>query len=249
MKRSLARNNHSVRKPIPKPKGKTEVRKESKVLSEAVKAEDTLKKIKEDEIKERERIMGETEQKITGGELAWLQYLRPSDVRNPEECAKMDEFNYSAYQHNNAMLPRINELLKALGRPPQRCDAPQKYLQQAKAKYEEMLFNKEFRVLKGIEYLAKRDVHAVKDYKDLNDAPTLADNIAEKEEIERLISTMGDDLIDISAVVGSTHKNNCSCENRWDGVSERCVGEGVRIRWRRLKDHHFLRPRIIPEKY
>jgi hypothetical protein len=193
--------------------------------------------------------MGETEQKIADDRVAWLQYLRPTDVSDPKECAKMDEYNYSVFQHNNAMLPRINELMKALGRPVVRCDAPPKYLAVAKAKYEDLLFNDEFRVLKGIEYLAQRQIYPLLNYESLVDAPKIADDRAEEEEIQRLISAAREENIDISAAVGSTHKANCTCDNRWDGTSERCVGQGVRVRWRRLKDHHFLRPRIIPEKW
>jgi len=222
-------------------------KKESEVIKAASKAEETLERIKQDEAKEVERVRAATEQKLTGGEVNWLQYLRPVDARDTEECAKMDEFNYSVFQHNVAMVPRINELMKALGKQLIRADPPPKYLAGARAKYEEMLFNDEFRVLKGIEFLAKRNIFPVKDY-EMIEASKLADDLAEKEEIARLIGG-GTNMIDISPAVGTTHKANCTCENRWDGVSERCVGESVRIRWRRMKDHHFLRPRIVPEKY
>ena len=259
MRRSLPRNTRkpppakkNARAEKPPPAEEPANKKESKVLKEASKAKQTLDQIKADEAEERARVMGEAEQKISGGDMAWLQYLRPQDVTNTDECAKMDKYNHSVFQHNNAQLPRINELMRALGRPVVRVDQPPKYLAIAKAKYEELLFNDEFRVLKAIEYLAERELYPLRDYEELIEAPKIADERAREEEIARIVQLAqdeGDGLIDISGAVGSTHKNNCTCENRWDGQSERCVGEGVRLRWRTLKDHHFLRPRIIPEKY
>jgi hypothetical protein len=258
MRRSLPRKPPPAKKgkrPVKPPAAKKEPEEEeSKVLKAATKAEKTLQQIKEDEAKERTRVIGETEQKISDGQVAWLQYLRPCDVTSPEECAKMDEFNYSVFQHNNAMLPRVNVLMKAVGRPAQRVEAAPKYLAISKAKMEKMLFNEEFRVLKGVEFLARRGVYPIKDYPEMIEAAGIADDLAEKEEIARIIRVSEEDVegngfVDISAAVGSTHKSNCTCENSWDGTSERCVGKAVRLRWRRLKDHHFLRPRIIPEKY
>ena len=174
--------------------------------------------------------------------------MKPHDTRDFDDCRKIDTYNRSVFEHNNAMLPKVNELLRKLGRNTMNCDAPPKHLPIAKAKYEDLLFNDEFRMLKGIEYLAQGGIYPVKDY-EITDAPEMADDDAEKREISRLVEDAGDEYIDISPAVGITHKSNCTCENRWDGVSERCVGEGVRLRWRRLKDHHFLRPRMVPEKY
>jgi hypothetical protein len=96
--------------------------------------------------------------------------------------------------------------------------------------------------------LAERDQLAVRDYK-LEKAPDVADQVAEEEEIKRILQEVGEEGIDISGTVGSGHAKNCSCDNKWDGESERCMGEGVRIRWRRGKGHHFLRPRVGTETY
>lgn len=229
-------------------------KEDSKVLKAASRAEETLQKIRDDEELERQRVKNIQETKIEGGELDWRQYLKPMDIRNFEDCQKIDEYNYAVYQFNNAMLPRVNVLMKKLGLNTKHCEAPTKYVPIFKANYEKMLFNDEFRLLKGIEFLAIREIYPLRDYplaeeEDQKAVPIKADDIAMQEEIERIIAEYGEEGIDISGAVGATHKINCTCENRWDGRSERCMGEGVRLRWRKLKDHHFLRPRIIPEKY
>lgn len=222
-----------------------------KVVEAAKLAEERMKKLKEIEAEEAERARGEAEQKVLSGDIDWLQYLRPMDTTDIEECAKMDKYNHGVFQHNNAMLPKVNELQKKLGREPMRVDAPPKYVPIARRKYEEMLWESSFRVMGAIFYLAERDIFPLRDYAqtEMDSLPKKADEIAREEEIARRIEDAGDEGIDIAPAAGNGHAENCTCENRWDGESERCIGEGVRVRWRTLKDHHFLRPRIVPEKY
>jgi hypothetical protein len=250
--RPIARNPPRAKvKADPEP---TAPKKESKVLKAASKAEETLRKIKEDEEMERQRAKNIQETKVHGGELDWRQYLKPHDIKNFDDCQKIDQYNHAVYQFNNAMLPRVNELMKKLGLNPKHCDAPTKYVPIYKANYEKMLFNDEFRLLKAIEYLARREKYPIRDYRlgdeaEVKAVPVQADDIAMEEEIQRLVTHYGEEGIDISVAAGKGHKNNCTCENRWDGRSERCMGEGIRLRWRKLKDHHFLRPRVVAEKY
>ena len=220
----------------------------SKVVEAAKKAEETLDLLKEQEDIEQERVRNKTNNNVLSGELDWLQYLKPKDTRDISSCADLDAYNHGVYQHNNAMLPKVNELLVKLGLPKKTLDPPTKYVPNARAEYEKMLFDESFRVLAGVKYLAKRDIFPERDYK-TEESYIMADNIAYEEEIKRKVEEATDEGIDISAAAGSGHKNNCTCENRWDGEDERCVGLGVRVRWKRLKDHHFLRPRVIPEVY
>ncbi len=237
-------------KPTAPPGKKAPAAPPQKAVTAAAKAEATLQKIREDERREYERVKGDSEQKVLGAEIGWLQYqdLKETQTSDMDECIRIDEYNYSVFQHNNAMAAKINELMEKLGRPTVRVTAPPRYAAISRAKYEEMMFTDDFRMIAAVEYLGKRGICAVRDYA-MADAPDMADTMEEKSEIERLVREAGDGGIDISGAAGSTHKNNCTCENRWDGVSERCVGGGVRMRWRRMQDHHFLRPRIIPEKH
>jgi len=247
-----AASSHQTPPPQQKGVGKNvaniPARQPSKIVAATKAAEETLAKLKNEEIIEAARVRGSAEQKVLGGELDWLQFLAPSDTRNIDSCAEIDNYNYSVFQHNNAMLPRVNELLVKLGLPKTRVNPPTKYVPIARQKYEEMLFDENFRVMAGIKYLADRDIFPVKDY-EIVESYKKADDIAEKEEVSRLILEAGDLGIDISGSAGKAHAENCTCENRWDGSSERCVGEGVRMRWRRGKDHHFLRARIFPEQF
>jgi hypothetical protein len=227
-------------------------REPSKVIAASVRAKETLEKIEEEERVEAARARDEASRHLLAGELKWERYLKPNDTRNLDDCIAIDKYNHSVFQHNNAMLPRINELLVSLGQPEQRCDPPPNFATAASAHYEKMLFNEEFRLLQAIIFLAKRNIFIVRDYNTDTDenaaaVPKRADDIAQQEYIaEILASGKG---VDISTAVGVNHALNCTCENRWDGVSERCMGEGVRIRWKRMKTHHFLRPCVVPEKY
>ena len=186
---------------------------------------------------------------MLSGELDWRQYLRPKDTSDLNECRQIDEYNQGVFEFNNAQLPKINELLVKLGYQKYRLDAPFKSLPIARKKYEEMLFNPEFRVIKAVEYLASADPpkYPKRDY-ELRDGPTLADQVAEEVEKARICSTHNNE-IDITVTAGPGHVHNCTCDNKWDGTSERCIGHGVRVRWSRAAGHHFLRPRLEPEVY
>ena len=220
----------------------------SKVIEASKKVDETLALLREQEALEQERVKNKTNTKVLSGEIDWYQYLQPKDTRDIKACAELDEYNHGVYEHNNAMLPKVNELLKKLGLPQKKLDPPTAYVPRARAEYEKMLFDENFRVLHGIKFLAQRNIFPVRDYV-IEESFVKADAIAFQEEIDRLIEQAGDNGIDISAAVGSGHKANCTCNNRWDGKSERCIGEGVRVRWKTMKDHHFLRPRISMESY
>lgn len=225
-----------------------EKKKTSKAVEASKVAEETLNKLKNEEDLERERMRNKNNQNVLGGEVDWYQYLQPKDTRDIDSCAELDAYNHSVYEHNNAMLPRVNELLKKLGLPPKKLDPPTKYVPRAKMEYEKMLFDESFRVLAGIKFLAKREIYPVKDY-ETEMSYEKADEIAFEEEIARQVTNAGDEGVDISAAVGRGHTNNCTCENRWDGESETCFGTVARIRWKKMDDHHFLRPRVVPESY
>lgn len=232
----------------PVPAAAPEKKKDTKVVDAAKKAEETMEKFNEEEKVERERMRNKNNQNVLSGEIDWYQYLQPKDTRDVDSCAELDAYNHSVYEHNNAMLPKVNELQKKLGLPPKKLDPPTKYVPRAKMEYEKMLFDESFRVLAGIKYLAKREIYPVRDY-ETEESYKLADDIAQKEEIARKVAEAGDAGIDISAAVGRGHTNNCTCENRWDGESETCFGTVARLRWKRLEDHHFLRPRVVPDSY
>lgn len=231
------------------------VREPSVVISAAVRAQETLERLREEERVEEERARDDASRHVLSGELAWQHYLEPPDTRNIDDCIAIDKYNHSVFMHNNAMLERVNALLADLSLPEKRCDPPPKFAQNAKALYEKMMWNDEFRLLQAIVFLAKRDIFIVRDYnmetdEDAAAVPKRADAIAEQEFIAATIeSSKEDGGVDISTAVGINHALNCTCENRWDGESERCIGNGVRIRWKRLTTHHFLRPCVVPEKY
>jgi hypothetical protein len=220
-----------------------------KVVDAAMSASTTLQQIKDSEALEAERAKMDSQKKLAGGELKWYQYLTPADTRDIQQCAELDEYNHSVFQSNNAMLERVNQLMSELGKEKVRLNPPTKYVPIATAKYEEMLFDDSFRVMAGIKFLAERQIYPIRDYP-IELSYERADKIAEDEEIKRLVEA-GEQSggIDISSVAGRGHKDNCTCENRWDGRSERCRGDGLRFRWKRAKGHHFLRPRIVPETY
>lgn len=234
--------------PPAKPPAKPTVApKESDVLKAMREAKETVKAISESDA-EAARGFTASANKLLAGEMDWKQYLAPADTSNIDECARIDEYNQSVFEFNNAMAPKINELMKKLGRDVVRVTAPTKFKATALQKKEAMLFNPEFRILAGVQYLAERGKFPERDYS-IYDAPTEADAIAAKEEAARLVAAGGPTGIDITKAVGAGHAKNCSCENRWDGESERCIGQGVRVRWRKTKAHHFLRPVIEPEQY
>lgn len=183
---------------------------------------------------------------LLSDKLDWKRYLQPQNVHDCEECKRIDDFNSGIWEYNNSMLPRINELLEKMGYTRHKLEAPPKYYPIAVRKYNELIREEKFRMLKAIEFLAERGKLAIKDYK-IVEGPVLADDIAEREEIERLVSK---GVIDIREAAGVNHSPiNCTCENKWDGKSERCIGEGVRVRWARQKTHHFLHPCVKPEVY
>jgi hypothetical protein len=211
-------------------------------------AKEKLVEMEDEELQEG---MQSKKKEVLSGEIDWLQYLSPKDLTNLEECRRLDKYNDSVFEHNNVMLPKVNELLPKLGQPKYTLHPPPKYLPVAQQKYEKMLFNHEFRILRSVEWLYEKGKIAVKDYR-LIEGPKLADMIAEKEYIQEQIEQVSSGKItgiDITDAVGRSHIGNCTCNNLWDGESERCMGEGLRIRWKRVNGHHFLRPRIEPETY
>lgn len=207
--------------------------------------EKTLEQLREEERREG---FAKASTKVMDTDWGWKMYIKPPDTTNIEECARVDEYNLSIQEYNNASAPKINDLMKLLGRPSVSVDPPPKYKAIALRKKEEMLFDKNFRIMMGVQFLAERQIYPVRDY-EIYDAPIKADEVAAQEEARRLISAAGEVGIDISKVVGTGHANNCTCENKWDGESERCMGGGIRLQWRKMKNHHFLRPVIQPEQY
>lgn len=184
---------------------------------------------------------------LLSGELDWKLYLKPKDVLDLDDCRRVDAFNEGIYEYNNAMLPRINELMKKVNGGQAKLEAPPKYAHMAQQKIRERMFTPEYRMLGAVKFLAKRNLFAERDYS-LLDGPRLADDIAQREEIERRTASSAQ-LVDITDAVGRAHTKNCTCELKWDGKSERCVGMGARLRWRRKKFHHFDAPDIEPETY
>lgn len=236
-------------KAAPTPTAPPERRPKSSEIIEAVKsASQLLDEIAEEELQERQKAFANSQRRVTGGSLDWKQYLRPKNQTDVDECRLIDAYNNDVYEHNNSMAPQINELLKKLGYPTKNVEAPQKYTAIALNKREEVLWNPEFRIIAGVEWLGNRDVFPVRDY-EVAEAPSVADAKAQAEEIARLVEAADDEGIDITRAVGLGHQDNCTCDNRWDGTSERCIGNGVRLRWRRQKNHHFLRPAIVPETF
>lgn len=233
-----------------KSKRTTGYEKAKKQAEQRKKAKEELDVIIEEE-EEEEKQAGP--KSLLTGEIDWLQYLEPkkNELTDIEKCRELDAYNETVYEHNSAMLPKVNLLLSKLAMREHKLSAPPKYSAIARKKYEEMLFNKEFRILRAIEYLYEHGKIAVKDYR-LVDGPKLADSVAETIYVEEQLKPVrsGDVAgIDISDTVGSSHKNNCTCNNLWDGESKRCMGEGLRIRWARQPGHHFLRPIVVPESY
>lgn len=213
-----------------------------------------LKRIEAEEKREAElaaeRAKGEN---LTTGKLDWKQYLEPGDKTNLEECQSIDRYNNGVFAHNNKMAPEINALLDLIGgqqhvmvrRPPH-------YYSEAKRSWAKVLWNPEFRMLKAVEWLwVKRAMVPIRDYK-LVEGPELADGFAFELERDRLLKEVRESGVlgvDITTAVGETHRANCTCDNYWDGVSERCLGKGPRIKWVPLKGHHFLKPSIAPVSY
>jgi hypothetical protein len=183
---------------------------------------------------------------LLSGELDWKRCLEPANPLDIEDCVRIDQFNEGVYEYNNSMLPRINELLRKMGYTPHKLQQPPKYAHAARQKKRQLMDTPEYRMLAAVKFLAKRDKYAERDF-DLMNGPTLADEIAEREEIERLIAQ---GPIDITDAVGKAHGINCTCDLRWDGRSERCVAGpgGIRLRWARGKKHHFEAPEVKPAK-
>lgn len=226
--------------------------KSKKAVSAAKDVEEHLKKLSESSDRsEEEAARQRHEQRVLGGDIEWLQYRKPANLTDIDQCMQVDKYNRDVFENNNANLERVNGLQRKLGLNKINIEAPPKYTPIARAKYEEMLKDESFCIMSAIFYLAKRDVLPEKDYKqaDIETLPKRAADIAFREECDRKVAVAGDEGIDITPAVGSAHKKHCTCENLWDGVSERCIGEGVRIRWRRGRTHHFLRPVVVVETY
>lgn len=219
---------------------------------------------------EKARTQNALNQQVLSGSVDWLQYLIPPDTRDIKACQHTDEYNRTVYEHNNAQIPKVNELLRKIGYPETRCNPPTQYARAARQEYEKMLFHEDYRLLQAIKFLAERHIYPVRDYAltsddDVKAVPIKADEIAKDEyiaeQVERIakareeadaagdIDAVAKIGVDISAAVGPSHSMNCTCLNRWDGVSERCYGQAVRIKWITSKGHHFLRPVVIPMKY
>ncbi len=204
-----------------------------------------------DEEKEEKRAALPTDLEST--EIKWLQYLSPpKDMKDDlVQCRKTDEYNEGVYEHNSAMLEKVNDLLRSMGYRDHKLHPPPRFLPQAKKQYEKVLFDPNFRVLRAIEWLYEKGLIAVKDYK-LVDGPEIADRLAAEDLIASLCEPVqtGKELgIDITDTAGQNHKQGCTCNNLWDGTSERCLGNGLRVRWKRSPGHHFLRPLVEPETY
>lgn len=209
----------------------------------AKKLEEVEEETKQDAEQEKRK-----ERAVLGGDLDWKMFLKPGDVTDLEECRRVDEFNQGVYEHNNSMLPKINELLIKLGMQKMRLDPPPRWYPVALRKWEEAIWAPEFRILEGQKFLwEQREKLPFRDYV-LEEAPKLADDLAEELAIQAQIrdNPAG---VDITDAAGRKHASICTCECLWDGQSERCLGQGVRVRWKREKDHHFLKPSVVPECY
>lgn len=184
---------------------------------------------------------------LLAGELDWKQYIKPAadKVTDLDACLRIDQLNEGIYEYNNAMLPRINELLKKMGAMSQKLNPAPRYAHTARQKILERMYTDEYRMLACVEFLYARGKHAVRDYK-LIDGPRLADDIARDEEIARQVSA---GPVDITDAVGRAHTKTCTCGLRWDGTSERCMGMGARLRWVVQPTHHFERPNVKPETF
>ena len=211
-------------------------------------ARSDLESLEKEEKVESQQIKQDKERELLPGELDWKIYLIPQDKTNLEECKRIDLYNEGSFQANNHALPRINDLLDRLGIARKKSEPPARYYATAKMEWEKMLFDANFRIMRAVEYLFERQKIAIQHYA-LVDGPALADDMAEQEEIGRIIEESGQEGIDITDAVGGGHAKNCTCENLWDGKAERCFGQGARIKWKRLNGHHFLRPRVAPESY
>lgn len=216
--------------------------------------EEELRRIEDEEKREAELAAEKRHGvKLVGGKLDWKQYLEPADKTNLEECQSIDRYNNGVFIYNNSVAPEINALLDLIGgcQHVQVRRAPN-YYSEAKRRWTKKLWEPEFRMLKAVEWLyTKKKLVAIRDFK-LVDGPDLADQLAFEMERDRLLKEMQDTEalgINITAAVGEGHRHNCTCDNFWDGVSERCLGKGPRIKWVSLKGHHFLKPSIAPVSY
>lgn len=210
-----------------------------------------LKSIADTEAEDAQRGREHVDQRVLGGDIQWRTYLTPSDLTDIAQCMEIDKYNRDVFESNNANLGRVNELQRSLGLNKITITAPTRYAPIARNKYEEMLKDENFCIMSAIFFLAKRDILPERDYAqtDIQSLPGRAADIAFTEECRRKIDEGGELGVDITSTVGRLHQKHCTCENRWDGSSERCIGEGVRVRWRRGKTHHFLRPVAIPETF
>lgn len=215
--------------------------------------EEEIRRIEEEEKREAAAAREKREVKMVTGDLHWKQYLEPENKTCLQECQSIDRYNNSVFVYNNAMAPRINALLNEIGGCRNvEVRRPVDYYGDAKKQWDKKLWDPDFRMLKAVQWLyAKTGQCAVKDYK-LTEGPDIADQAAFEQEKARWIEKYkaeGALGINITCAVHDSHRNNCTCDNHWDGVSERCIGGAARIRWIRLKGHHFLRPSISMEQW
>jgi hypothetical protein len=182
---------------------------------------------------------------LSSTEIDWKQYLKPTSVNDLDECRHIDEFNASIFEYNNSMLPKVNDLFEKMRMPRYKLESAPLYYPTAKKQYDKLIREENFRMLAAVKYLAPHGKLAIRDY-ELGAGPAMADALAEAEAIAKQSSGQ---LVDITEAAGMNHKMNCTCDNKWDGKSERCVGQGVRVRWARQSTHHFLQPAVKPEVY
>lgn len=176
----------------------------------------------------------------------WDVYLQPTDATNLEECKQVDKYNESVWMKNNQNLPKINELLTKMGLPAYRLIAAPKYYPSAYNAWRKSINDPSTKTLHATQYLFKHTAQLpFRDYQ-LQDAAVLADAHAEKEYIRQQCDA---GPIDVTQILGTAHANNCTCNNKWDGRSERCMGQGPRLRWERQPTHHFLEPCVRPNSW
>lgn len=149
----------------------------------------------------------------------------------------IDEANAEIYEHNQRVVQLINPILAALHHRAVAAHPPtQSYAQLARLKYKEWLEDPTVRLREAIKFLAARGEFDVAI--DLDDAPDKADQIAERDEKQRL-----KDHWKMKIPV-----NDDGAKGTWDGSSERDSAKR-RVRWRVTPYHSFLKPHVIPETF
>jgi hypothetical protein len=172
----------------------------------------------------------------------WKNYIEPPDNADADQCRSIDKYNQGVFQVNNHHAPEINELLTALRMPLVKVTPPPNYYERYQKQYNEFIRQADAKSLLAIKYLAERGKYACRDY-EISDAAKLADDIAEQE------FTGAQTCVDITPAVGYAHRRACTCNNEWDGRSQKCKGLTARIKWVRGPTHHFLQPDMQPTQY